>query len=184
MRPDRRRGLQAHRLQQDRRQQLVRKRHFESLQAQQCQPYPEGVSHRVSLLSRLPLHHPQIRLAYLDAETLPGLAKAETGGRRCGVMANILEDLYFGNLDPQARGYRTGSHNFRVSKNIAELEEKLTERLQGKDKNLFLDFCNAYGELMGESGLDSFLVGFRLGAKMIFDTFCSDDAPFASYLKE
>ena len=36
---------------------------------------------------------------------------------------------------------------------------------------------------MGESGLDSFLVGFRLGAKMIFDTFCSDDAPFASYLK-
>ena len=73
---------------------------------------------------------------------------------------------------------------FRVSKNIAELEEKLTERLQGKDKNLFLDFCNAYGELMGESGLDSFLVGFRLGAKMIFDTFCSDDAPFESYLKE
>lgn len=71
-----------------------------------------------------------------------------------------------------------------MSKNIAELEEKLTERLQGKDKKLFLDFCNAYGELMGESGLDSFLVGFRLGAKMIFDTFCSDDAPFASYLKE
>lgn len=99
-------------------------------------------------------------------------------------MANILEDLYFGNLDPQARGYRTGSHNFRVSKNIAELEEKLTERLQGKDKKLFLDFCNAYGELMGESGLDSFIVGFRLGAKMIFDTFCSDDAPFESYLKD
>ena len=37
---------------------------------------------------------------------------------------------------------------------------------------------------MGETGLDSFLVGFRLGAKMIFDTFCSDDAPFESYLKE
>ena len=74
--------------------------------------------------------------------------------------------------------------NFISGKQVAELEEKLTERLQGKDKNLFLDFCNAYGELMGESGLDSFLVGFRLGAKMIFDTFCSDDAPFASYLKE
>ena len=100
-------------------------------------------------------------------------------------MANILEDLYFGNLDPQARGYRTGSHNFRVSKNIAELEGKADRTdCRAKDKKLFLDFCNAYGELMGESGLDSFLVGFRLGAKMIFDTFCSDDAPFASYLKE
>ena len=72
----------------------------------------------------------------------------------------------------------------KVSKNINELEEKLTERLQGEDKALFLDFCNAYGELMGESDLDSFLVVFRLGAKMIFDTLCSDDAPFESYLKD
>ena len=39
-------------------------------------------------------------------------------------------------------------------------------------------------ELMGESSLDSFIVGFRLGAKMIFDTFCSNDAPFESYLKD
>ena len=99
-------------------------------------------------------------------------------------MANFLEELYYGNVDPQARGYRKGSYNFKVSQNINELEEKLTERLGGEDKALFLDFCNAYGELMGESSLDSFIVGFRLGAKMIFDTFCSNDAPFESYLKD
>ncbi len=57
--------------------------------------------------------------------------------------------------------------------------------LSGEDKALFLDFCNAYGELMGDAGLDSFLIGFRLGAKMIFIPFaCSDDAPFESYLKD
>ena len=39
-------------------------------------------------------------------------------------------------------------------RNINELEEKLTERLQSEDKALFLNFCNAYGELMGETGLD------------------------------
>ena len=114
-------------------------------------------------------------------------------------MTNFLEELYYGNVDPQARGYRKGNHILKVSKSINELEEKLTERLSGEDKALFLDFCNAYGEnaygenaygenaygeLMGENGLDSFLVGFRLGAKMIFDTFCSDDAPFESYLKD
>ena len=99
-------------------------------------------------------------------------------------MANFLEDLYYGNLDPQARGYRKDNNILKVSENINELEEKLTERLQSEDKTLFLDFCNAYGELMGETGLDSFLVGFRLGAKMIFDTFCSNDAPFESYLKD
>ena len=87
-------------------------------------------------------------------------------------MTNFLEELYYGNIDPQARGYRKGSYNFKVSQNINELEEKLTERLGGEDKALFLDF------------LDSFIVGFRLGAKMIFDTFCSNDAPFESYLKD
>lgn len=80
-------------------------------------------------------------------------------------MTNFLEELYYGNVDPQARGYRKGSHILKVSENINELEEKLTERLSGEEKKLFLDFCNAYGELMGESGLDSFIVGFRLGAK-------------------
>ena len=58
-------------------------------------------------------------------------------------MANFLEELYYGNVDPQARGYRKGSHILKVSKNINELEEKLTERLSGEDKALFLDFCNA-----------------------------------------
>ena len=99
-------------------------------------------------------------------------------------MANFLEELYYGNVDPQARGYRKDGHNLKVSKDINEMEEKLTECLQVEDKALFLDFCNAYGELMGESSLDSFIVGFRLGAKMIFDTFCSNDAPFESYLKD
>ena len=54
-------------------------------------------------------------------------------------MTNFLEELYYGNVDPQVRGYRKGSHNFKVSKDINELEEKLTERLQGEDKALFLD---------------------------------------------
>ena len=99
-------------------------------------------------------------------------------------MANFLEELYFGNLDPQARGYRKNSNILKVSENINELEEKLTQRLNDEEKKLFLDFCNANSELMGDTGLDSFIVGFRLGAKMIFDTFCSDNAPFESYLKE
>ena len=60
-------------------------------------------------------------------------------------MANFLEELYYGNVDPQARGYRKSSHTLKVSQNINELEEKLTERLDGEDKALFLDFCNAYG---------------------------------------
>ncbi len=49
-------------------------------------------------------------------------------------MTNFLEELYYGNVDPQARGYRKGSHILKVSENINELEEKLTERLSGEEK--------------------------------------------------
>ena len=37
------------------------------------------------------------------------------------------------------------------------IQAGLTENIakcSGEEKKLFLDFCNAYGELMGESGLD------------------------------
>lgn len=99
-------------------------------------------------------------------------------------MANFIEELYYGNIDPQARGYRKDHRIVKVSDNINDIEEKLTERLHGEDKDLFLDFCNAYAELTGEAELDSFTVGFRLGAKMLFDVFCSDDASFESFLKD
>lgn len=99
-------------------------------------------------------------------------------------MANFIEELFYGNIDPQAREYRKGHRATKVLKNITDIEEKLTERLRGEDKELFLDFCNGNSELTGEATLDSFIVGFRLGAKMIFDTFCSDDAPFESFLEK
>ena len=63
-----------------------------------------------------------------------------------------------------------------------DLEEKLTEQLADENKTLFLRFCNAYAEFMGESELDTFITGFRLGARFMMDTFLSDDAPFESFL--
>lgn len=90
-------------------------------------------------------------------------------------MGGFIEELYFGNIEAQARGYSNDSRILKTSNSINELEEKLTERLQEEDKDLFLDFCNAYGELMGDSDVDSFVAGFRLGARFALDTFCSDD---------
>jgi len=58
----------------------------------------------------------------------------------------------------------------------------LTEQLAGENKALFLRFCNVYAEFMGESELDTFITGFRLGARFMMDTFLSDDAPFESFL--
>ena len=58
----------------------------------------------------------------------------------------------------------------------------VVEFLAGENKALFLRFCNVYAEFMGESELDTFITGFRLGARFMMDTFLSDDAPFESFL--
>ena len=41
-----------------------------------------------------------------------------TRKRRCGVMINFLEELYYGNVDPQARGYRKDGPSLKVPKSI------------------------------------------------------------------
>lgn len=48
----------------------------------------------------------------------------------------------------------------------------------------FLDFVNAWSIVNGESNLNSFIMGFRLGANFTYDTFVSTEAPFKDLLKE
>lgn len=63
-------------------------------------------------------------------------------------------------------------------------EDFLTENLFGENKKKFLEFSDAWSVVNGESNLDSFIMGFRLGAKFTYDTFVNENAPFQDLLKE
>ena len=66
-------------------------------------------------------------------------------------MGNFIEEFYYGNLDPQARSTK---ENKAVQKQMEVLmlsEDYLTENLSGESKKKFLDFCNAWGVVNGES---------------------------------
>ena len=54
----------AHRLQQDRHQQLVQAGAHQVFPEKQCQPHPEGLFGGVLLLYLLSHHHPQIAVAH------------------------------------------------------------------------------------------------------------------------
>ena len=71
-------------------------------------------------------------------------------------MKNFIEELFYGNIDPQARGYKNESHIRKVADKINEIEEQLSAKLNKDEKALFLEFVNANSELSAESGLDSF----------------------------
>ena len=63
----------------------------------------------------------------------------------------------------------------RAVASLDELEDALTERLQGKDKRLFLNFVDAYDEFLGIADLKSFTSGSRLDAAFAYDTFVEED---------
>lgn len=99
-------------------------------------------------------------------------------------MSKFIEEFYYGNIDPQARSTK---QNKTVQKQMEVLmlnEEFLTEALTGENKKNFLDFVNAWSIVNGESNLDSFIMGFRLGSNFTYDTFVSIEAPLKDLLKE
>ena len=74
----------------------------------------------------------------------------------------------------------------RIEAAFFEAVRVLVMRLttSGENKKKFLDFVNAWGVVNGESNLDSFMMGFRLGANFTYDTFIATDTPFQDLLKE
>ena len=99
-------------------------------------------------------------------------------------MSNFIEELYYGNIDPQARSTK---QNKTVSKQMEILmtnETFLTETLTDECKKKFLDYVDAWGAVNCESNLDGFITGFRLGANFTYDTFVSTEAPFTDLIGE
>ena len=90
-------------------------------------------------------------------------------------MKSFIEELYYGNIDPQNSGFEDDAGVQRELRTISENEDWLTEHLTGEEKKHFLDFADAWSAYNGDSTLDGFITGFRLGARFVMDTFLHDE---------
>ena len=99
-------------------------------------------------------------------------------------MARFIEEFYYGNIDPQARSTKQNKTVQKQMEVLIKTEDLLTNVLTDKPKKWFLDFANAWSVVNGESNLDSFIMGFRLGANFAYDAFISTETPFEDLLKE
>lgn len=86
-------------------------------------------------------------------------------------MSNFIEDLYYGNIEPQELSTEFSGKLKKKLSQLAEKEEQLTVRLNGEDKELFQNYVSDYTEFSSISNADSFISGFRLGARFTYDTF-------------
>ena len=99
-------------------------------------------------------------------------------------MAGFIEEFFYGNIDPQARSSTQNSTVQKEMQRLSDYEEEMTNQLIGEEKRKFLAYVNAWGVVNGEGNLDSFIIGFRLGAAFMQDTFLSDNAPYTDFLRE
>lgn len=61
---------------------------------------------------------------------------------------------------------------------------KLSKELPEDVLRQMHDYVNAWSVVNGESNLDSFIMGFRLGANFAYEAFVETKAPFEDLLKE
>lgn len=59
-------------------------------------------------------------------------------------MANFIEELYYGNIEPQNRSMKESKSYIREMKVLSENEDILLETLSGENRKLFLAYVDAW----------------------------------------
>ena len=86
-------------------------------------------------------------------------------------MFNFIEQFYYGNIEPQEYSSELTAQRKKKLRELTEKEDELREKLSDETKVAFEDYvatCNAFTSICCAN---SFMVGFRLGAKFTYDTF-------------
>ena len=101
-------------------------------------------------------------------------------------MRDTLENLYFGNITPNDQIVKSGTALKKAMEQSAECEEKLTALLEDKEKTLLLRLINinAENEIGSTMALENFILGFRLGVRMILEALDEDDGSLIDQNKE
>ena len=97
-------------------------------------------------------------------------------------MPNILEDLYYGNLSPSQRAVRPDSRVKKLMQKQSDLESKLNGSFTDEQRANFEQYLSVSANLLDANCLDSFIIGFRLGAQFTHEIFLSSTAPYVDLI--
>ena len=80
---------------------------------------------------------------------------------------DILEDLYYGNLLPQEKVSKLDDETKELLGLLNRNEEKLIATLSDEQKEIFEKFKDCNREISEICERQSFITGFKLGAKIV-----------------
>ena len=88
-------------------------------------------------------------------------------------MRNTLEDLYYGNITPGAPQMASNSELKRATDRVTRFESQLTERLDEDGQTILAKLIESQHEVDSITALENFILGFRLGARLMAE--CMDE---------
>lgn len=91
-------------------------------------------------------------------------------------MSGFIKEFYYGNIEPQEFSPELAAKLKSKLNALVEKEKALNSTLKGEDKDLFLKYVNAHNEFLSVSITNSFISGFRLGARFTYDTFVESNS--------
>ena len=86
-------------------------------------------------------------------------------------MSDFIENFYYGNIEPKECNNELYAELKTKLDLLTQAEEQLTSKLSDEEKALFMNYAKHSTEFLCISNADSFISGFRLGAKFTYDTF-------------
>ena len=95
----------------------------------------------------------------------------------------LLEDLYYGNITPYDRQIRSGTSLMKAMEQSQECKEQLSKLLEGESHSLLLRLINAENEIGSTLALENFILGFRLGTRLILEALDEDDGSLVELLR-
>ncbi len=93
-------------------------------------------------------------------------------------MDNILKEFYCGNVNPNEKCFDRHSEYAKIQNRTTDCERKLLDLLSEEGESAFEVYSSALDELTNATYTETFVDGFRLGARFTFDMFISREGAF------
>ncbi len=86
-------------------------------------------------------------------------------------MQHFIEQFYYGNIEPQEITTELRANVRNKLAALSKTEGVLAASLTDAESELFDTYLKQSGEFLCVSNADSFIAGFKLGAKFTYNTF-------------
>ena len=91
---------------------------------------------------------------------------------------SILEELYYGNINPSEKFVKKGSEYHKTTKELLLLEEKLYKTINKEEKAIYEEISENRCRLEDMAEKERFIDGFRVGAMVLYEILTPSESQF------